>query len=136
MAIRMDDSGTRPGIPWRAFLLSPLGAAMVLSMWGAWSSVPTKGLSDVPMLLLLFAIFSYAAALVTGLPLFLIVRRMGWMSRIACVLAAGLAGFVFFVGMFSIDYGLSNTLATRGSEQSVRRARQRRFWISSTLQKK
>ncbi len=104
-----------------SFLLAPLGAAVVLSLWGIWHHSRTThatSVEDALGAIGIFTIASYLAMLVIGAPMFWLFRRLGWLSTRACAIGGGLAGLLF-AGSLSVQYvfsiGLAQTLAQYGS---------------------
>jgi len=103
----------------RPFLLAPLGAVAVLSIGGMWihtTRIGPIGIEDFLSLVVIFTLFSYVAALLVGVPIFLVLRRLEWMSRLSCAIGGGIGGLLFFLIPYSIWYGLLRTLTTRTSE--------------------
>jgi len=96
----------------RSFLISPLAAAAVLSLWGLWQhSLTTQSTSfqDVLGAVVIFTVLSYTAMLLVGAPLFLLLRHFGWVSIRACAAGGGIAGLLF-AGIFSTHDAFSNGL--------------------------
>ena len=120
----MDDrgsnrSGMQMGRTLCSFLLSPLGAVAVLSLWGILNHAARTGSNDVEAALSTVAIFtmlSYLATLLVGVPIFLLLRRIHWMSRTACAVGGALGGLIFFSVPYCVWYGISSTVETRRPE--------------------
>jgi hypothetical protein len=103
----------------RAFLFAPLGAVAVLSLWGVWVHSTLTGSTDLEDLLsavVIFTVLSYVAALVLGLPIFLVLRRLQRMSSSSCAIGGCVSGLIFFLIPYSLWYGVSSTLTTRTPE--------------------
>jgi hypothetical protein len=105
----------------RAFLLSPLGAAAVLTLWVALRDVTRTGsvrFGDFLGTAVLFTFFSYVGTLIVGAPMFFLFRRLGWTSRIACAKGGGISALLFITALTAPDvikHGLLDTLAEYGS---------------------
>jgi len=118
----LTESQHRPKVPGRVlhpFLWSPLGAAAVLSLWAIWTHsllTGSTGLQDALTVVIIFTFLSYVAALIVGLPIFLLLRRVHWMSQTACALGGAVGGLLFFLVPYSLWYGFWSTVAHRESE--------------------
>src|SRR5690348_1306326 len=112
-------SGTRSGGTLRAFVLSPLGTVGVLSLWSVLTHAEHTGsyeVQDTVSIVAIFILVSYFATLLVGVPIFLFLRRSNWTSQTACVLGGGASGLIFFLIPYSIWYGFSTTVGSRGPE--------------------
>lgn len=104
------------------FILCPLGAAGVLTVWALRRHAILTGsnsLQDVVAVIFIFTLLSYLAALVVGVPILLLVRGVFWLSPTTCVIGGAAGGLVFTLVPCCFWYGILKAIETCGSEMAV-----------------
>lgn len=107
-----DNAPTR----FRGFVMATTGAASVLWLFGVGTRFAKGFPTDTEDLLSLAALFITLSCLATallGIPLFLCLRQMGWLSGWSCTVAGAAAGSFFFFVPYAIGYGFLQVVDTR-----------------------